>query len=101
MRDWNDEIVGDGEARDQVELLKHQAEPVAAQCRALGIGEVGDRQRRRAVISPPSAASSPAIRCSSVLLPLPDSPVSATLSPAASVEIDAAQHRDLSSPAER
>jgi len=30
--------------------------------------------------SPPSAASSPAMRCNSVLLPLPLSPVSATLS---------------------
>jgi hypothetical protein len=35
------------------------------------------------LIAPSSAASSPAIKCSSVLLPLPDSPVSATLSPAA------------------
>ena len=38
------EIVLDGEARDQVELLKHQAEPVAPQCRAAGIGEFGDRR---------------------------------------------------------
>src|ERR1700721_2332345 len=34
-------------------------------------------------LSPPSARSSPATRCNSVLLPLPDSPVSATRSPAA------------------
>ena len=36
------EIVGDRKARDQVELLKHQSEPVAAQRRAAGIGKAGD-----------------------------------------------------------
>src|SRR6185437_8278815 len=36
------EVVLDREARDQVELLEHEPEPVAAQRRASGVGEVGD-----------------------------------------------------------
>ena len=43
-------------------------------------------------MAPPSAWSSPATRCSSVLLPLPNSPISARLSPACEREVDAAQH---------
>ena len=37
------EVVFDGQARDQVELLKHQAETVTPQFRAAGIAEFGDR----------------------------------------------------------
>ena len=47
------EIVLDGQARDQVELLKHQAEPVAPQCGAAGIGQLG---RRSASVEPDLAA---------------------------------------------
>ena len=36
------EIVFDREARDQVELLKNQPEPVAPQRRAAGVGKAGD-----------------------------------------------------------
>ena len=42
------EIVRDIEARDQVELLKHQAEPVAPQRGAAGIGQVRKPAFRRA-----------------------------------------------------
>ena len=36
------EVVGDAQARDQVELLKHQAQPVAPQRGPAGIGEVAN-----------------------------------------------------------
>jgi hypothetical protein len=36
------EIVFDRQARDQVELLKHQPEPVTPQRRAAGVGEIAD-----------------------------------------------------------
>ena len=42
------EVILDVQARDQVELLKHQAEPVAPQRGAAGIDEFGDRRYRRA-----------------------------------------------------
>src|SRR5256885_10113018 len=38
-----DEIVFHIQARDQVELLKHQPEPIAPQRRAAGVGEIRNR----------------------------------------------------------
>src|SRR6266851_1288793 len=76
------EIIFDNQAGDQVELLKDQPEPIAPQGRPAGIRQI----RHRDVVQPDLATVSlvqSAIRCSSVLLPLPDSPVSATRSPAA------------------
>ncbi len=67
--------------------------------RALGVGQAVTSVPSRRIL-PPSAASSPAIKCSSVLLPLPDSPVSATRSPRGEVEIDAPQHMRRASPAD-
>src|ERR1700730_4778212 len=52
------------------------------------------------LISPLSAASSPAIRCSSVLLPEPDSPVSATRSPGATSRLTP-RNTAISSPSHR
>ena len=46
------EIVVDRQARDQVELLKHQAEPVAPQRGAAGIGQLGHQR----VVEPDLAA---------------------------------------------
>ena len=37
------EVIPDIQARDQVELLKHQSQPVTPQLGAAGIGQVGDR----------------------------------------------------------
>ncbi len=37
------EVILDIQARYQVELLKHQAQPVAPQCRAARIGEIRNR----------------------------------------------------------
>ncbi len=37
------QIVPDIQARDQVELLKYQAEPVTPQCRPPGVGEIGQQ----------------------------------------------------------
>ena len=42
------QIVVDVQARDQIELLEHQAEPVAPQFRAAGIVEVGRHRDRPA-----------------------------------------------------
>ena len=45
--------------------------------------------------APPSGRSSSPATCSSVDLPAPDGPTSATISPGRSDEIDAVQHREL------
>ncbi len=37
------EVIFDIKARDQVELLKHQTQPVAPQCRPAGVGQIGQR----------------------------------------------------------
>ena len=42
------EVVADIQARDQVELLKHQTQPVAPQRGAAGIGQIARPMRRRA-----------------------------------------------------
>ena len=53
------EVVPDIQARDQVELLKHQAQPVAPQRRPAGIGADRRRDVSASVISPPSALIEP------------------------------------------
>ena len=47
MRDWNSEVVQHVQAWDQVELLKHQTEPVPSQRRPFGIGEAGNGAYRQ------------------------------------------------------
>ena len=42
------QVIVDIQARDQVELLEHQAEPIAPQGRPAGIGQIRYRRRRRA-----------------------------------------------------
>jgi len=68
-----DEVVLDIQARDQVELLKHQTQLVPAQGRAAGIGEIGEGRAGK-----PDLAAVGAIKAGDqmrqVLLPLPDSP---------------------------
>ena len=95
MRDWNARLSSTDQARDQVELLKHQARAGRAATPRGRHRRVRRPARRRAGSRRHRPRSRPAIRCSSVLLPLPDSPVSATLSPAATSQVHAAQHRDL------
>jgi hypothetical protein len=74
------EIVDHLQAWNEIELLEHETQPITPHRGAVAVGKL----RHQRSIEPDFAAvglSSPAIRCSSVLLPLPDSPVSATLSP--------------------
>ena len=90
------QIVSHLQARDQIELLEHQTEPVAPHPRALAFGQLRRSPRHRARSRRCPASSRPAIRCSSVLLPLPDSPVSADALAARHLQIDLAQHRQHS-----
>ena len=88
------EVISDGQARDQVELLKHQAQPVAPQCRAAGIAETrqrcvgdpdltaigriqpGDQMQQRALAAAGFAGQRDALA-------------------GRDIEVDAAQYRDL------
>ncbi len=51
-------------------------------------------RRHRRPLRPPSGASSPPSTCSSVLLPTPDAPTTATISPGLDLEVEVAQHLD-------
>ena len=82
-------------ALEQVEELEDDADvaaPHAGPARPRCLPD--DLLARRRVISPSSAMSSPATRFSSVDLPQPDGPMTATNSPALTVEVDAAQRAD-------
>ena len=70
------------EARDQVDLLEDYADRVAPHRRRRRVPEPLDLAPRPG-FRPRPRASSPATRCRSGLLPLPDLPVSASVRPAA------------------
>ena len=80
-----EDIVLHGKRVEQVKLLKHEAELRAAERRDLPLR---DRAQRRpsSTTSPPVGLSSAARMLSSVVLPLPLSPMMATYSPFSTVK---------------
>ena len=88
------EIVGDVQARDQVELLKHQPEPVAPQRGPAGIGKLGDER----AVEPDLAAIGaiePGDQVQQRALAAAGFAGQRDALAGGDVEIDAAQHRDL------
>ena len=79
------EVGGDVEARDQVELLEDEADRLAAEAGARGVGERRSTSWPSMRMAPESARSRPATRWRRVDLPLPDSPVRARERPEGSV----------------
>ena len=79
--------------RHQVVELKDEADVPRPPVGELRFVERRDVHRRPRAASPASGLSIPAIRLSSVLLPEPDGPISATKSPAAMAKEMSLQHR--------
>ena len=88
------DVLERGQHRHQVVELEDEADVRGAPRRELAVGELRDVDAGDAGSSPADGLSMPAMRLSSVDLPEPDGPISATKSPCAHVEIDVDQHRD-------
>ena len=95
MRDWNARLSSTLQARDQVELLEHQAEPVAPQRRPAGIAESREIAVPSSLISPPSAAIEPGDQMQQRALAAAGFAGQRHALAGGDIEVDAAQHRDL------
>ena len=86
------DVVERGELGQQVVELVDEAEMAVAPFALLGRARGSRSRGRRAATLPAVGASRPPSRCSSVLLPEPDAPTMASVSPRRDVEVDALQH---------
>ena len=87
------DVLGRAQDRDQAERLEHERDRVAADAGRGGLVEAGDLAPSTTTL-PASGASSPPRRLSSVVLPLPDRPRTASSSPAGDLEVDPAEGVD-------
>ena len=83
------------EFRQQMMELIDEAELPSGAARCAARRTCAPQSRPPISTSPPSGRSSSPATCSSVDLPAPDGPTSATISPGRSASVDAAQHRQL------
>ena len=83
-----------GERRHQVVELEHEADVVAAPVRQLARARAGRCAGRRPRSRRRDGVSRPPMRFSSVVLPEPDGPISATKSPFVDVQVEAVQDVD-------